>query len=296
MRLTGDDIAIIRHVARHRFLRSTHLVRLMPGRSEKKLIERLGALYHNQYLDRPRAQLNYYATAGSAPMVYAIGNLGARVLYETGGADTTSIDWTWKNRSAGRAFIEHTLLVADCEVAAMCATRSRRDVLWIDDHAILASAPDATRKAKNPFRLAARTRINGENADLALVPDSVFGLDFTAERKRKYFFLEADRATMPVMRSSLEQTSVYRKLLTYIAGGGPANAFGKHFGFGNFRVLFVTTSRERTESMTAALKQATGGDGSRQFLFTDREALQEAADFLSLTWLSGKGERVRLTD
>ena len=37
----------------------------MPHRSTKKLLERLGALYHNGYLDRPRAQLDYYATAGS---------------------------------------------------------------------------------------------------------------------------------------------------------------------------------------------------------------------------------------
>ncbi|NJO35184.1 MAG: hypothetical protein HC869_20820 [Rhodospirillales bacterium] len=61
MRLTEDDLAIIRHIAKHRFLRSTHLIRLMPHRSYKKLVERLGALYHNGYLDRPRAQLDYYA-------------------------------------------------------------------------------------------------------------------------------------------------------------------------------------------------------------------------------------------
>lgn len=37
---------------------STHLLRLLPGRSEKKFIEHLGALYHNAYLDRLRAQLD----------------------------------------------------------------------------------------------------------------------------------------------------------------------------------------------------------------------------------------------
>src|ERR1019366_4406877 len=70
IRLTADDIAVIRHVGRHRFFRSTHLLRLLEQRSPKKLLERLGALYHNGYLDRPRAQLDYYATAGSAPIVY----------------------------------------------------------------------------------------------------------------------------------------------------------------------------------------------------------------------------------
>ena len=296
MRLTADDIAVIRHVAKHRFLRSTHIVQLFRGRSEKKLIERLGALYHNQYLDRPRAQLNYYATAGSSPMVYALGNAGARVLFETGAADQTSIDWTWKNRSAGRSFIEHTLLVAGCDVAVECATRERDDIVVLGAEQILANAPEATRKAKNPFRLSVTTKVNGEKVDLALVPDGVFGLDFLAERKRKYFFLEADRATMPVVRSNLEQTSVFRKLLAYVAGGGSGNAFGKHFGIGNFRVLFVTTSAERTATIIAALKTATNGEGSRQFLFTDRKAMQSSEDFLSLVWLTGKGEHVRLID
>lgn len=296
MRLTDDDIAIIRYVARYRFLRSTHIVQLLPGRSDKKLIERLGALYHNQYLDRPRAQLDYYATAGSAPMVYALGNRGAQVLTESGEVKHASIDWTWKNRSAGRAFIEHTLLTADCEIAFVCAARKRDDVVWISDTEILARAPEATRVAVNPFRLSIRSKIGSDWRDLALVPDAVFGLDFTAARKRKYFFLEADRATMPVMRSSLEQTSVYRKLLTYLDGGGVGNAFGQHFGVGNFRVLFVTTSAERTTSMMDALRKASGGDGSRQFLFADRDQLRASDDVLTMPWLSGKGEQVRLIE
>jgi hypothetical protein len=296
MRLTDDDIAIIRHVARYRFLRSTHLLRLLPGRSEKKLIERLGALYHNAYLDRPRAQLDYYATAGSAPMVYALGTLGARVIAESGGADRTGIDWTWKNRSAGRAFIEHTLSVADCEIGISCAARDADQVAWISDAQILAQAPEATRAANNPFRLAARVTFDGTAHDLAVVPDAVFGLDFLMQRKRKYFFLEADRATMPVVRAKLDQTSVFRKFLTYVAGGGSTNAFGQHLCIGNFRALFVTTSAERTQTFLDALRQATNGDGSRQFLFTDRVALAGACDLLTMPWLSGKGEPVRLID
>src|SRR5882724_1410219 len=101
IRLTEDDLAIIRHIANHRFLRSTHLAQLMPHRSYKKLLERLGALYHNGFVDRPRAQLDYYATAGSAPIVYALGNRGALVLAERDGMDRAQVDWTWKNRNVG---------------------------------------------------------------------------------------------------------------------------------------------------------------------------------------------------
>jgi Replication-relaxation len=294
LRLTDDDLTIIRHIARHRFLRSTHLLQLMPGRSPKKLIERLGALYHNGYTDRPRAQLDYYGTAGSAPMVHALGNRGAQALAEHDGLDRGQIDWTWKNRSVGRLFIEHTLLTADAMVATHCAVASRHDVRLMGPEEILARAPEATRRASHPFRLSTRTQHEGRIVDVAVIPDAVFGLDFTVERQRKYFFLEADRATMPIVRKDFDQTSYLRKLVAYLAGGGPANAFGAHFGIGNFRVLTITTSRERMATMIDALKQLTRGAGTAQFLFVDRATLHDCRDLLSLEWISGKGERVTL--
>lgn len=296
MRLTDDDLEIVRHIARHRFLRSTHLALLMPHRSYKKMLERLGALYHNGFLDRPRAQLDYYARAGSAPIVYALGNRGALALAEHDGMDRAQVEWTWKNRSVGRIFIEHTLLTADLLVAAERVTRLHPGVQLMDARRILGGAPEATRNADNPFKLKARTNHNGKPIDVSVIPDAAFGLDFTPERKRKYFLVEADRATMPIMRADLGQTSYYRKLIAYLAGGGKGNAFGAHLGVGNFRVLTVTTSRERTTTMLDALKELTRGVGSSQFLFVDKLTLSESVDLLSLEWVSGKGEPVTLRD
>jgi hypothetical protein len=294
MRLTADDVTIIRHVARHRFLRSTHLIRLLPGRSYKKLLERLGALYHNGYLDRPRAQLDYYATAGSAPIVYAIGNRGADVLGQLDGLPRARVDWTEKNRTVGRLFIEHSLLTADVSIGFEIATSRRDDVRLIEAYDILATAPETTRSSRNPWALPARITHAGHSHELHVIPDKVFGLDFTAARKRSYFFVEADRATMPIMRSHPRQTSFHQKILGYLAGAGATNAHGKRFGIGNFRVLTITTSRTRIETMVAAVKLATNGNGSNQFLFIDRASFLACFDPLHLEWISGKGEHVQL--
>lgn len=294
LRLTADDITIIRHVARHRFLRSTHLVRLLPGRSYKKLLERLGGLYHSGYLDRPRAQLDYYATAGSAPIVYAIGNRGANFLGEVDRLPRAKVDWTDKNRTVGRLFIEHTLLTADLSVGFELAAMRRRDIRLIDADNILAASPEATRKARNPWALPARITHAGHTHDLHVIPDKVFGIDFTEARKRSFFFVEADRATMPIMRNHPRQTSFHQKILGYLAGAGSANAHGKKFGIGNFRVLTITTSRARIDTMIAAVKLATRGSGSNQFLFIDRATFNACSDPLDLEWITGKGERVRL--
>ena len=296
IQLTADDLAIIQYVGKHRFLRSTHVARLFPSRSYKKLVERLAALYHNGYLDRPRAQLDVYAVGGSAPMVYGLGNRAAQHLAGYDGRAGADLDWTAKNRDVGRVFIDHTLLVADLMVGAACAVRLKPDVELIDADCMLAVAPESPRRATNPWKFATRVLQAGQQLDLAVIPDAVFGLDFTAERRRKYFFVEADCATMPVVRTGVHQSSFARKLMAYVAGGGKTNAFGQQLGIGNFRVLTVTTSTERIASMIEALKNLTGGAGSAQFLFTNRSTLLATHDLLSLEWISGKGERVRLVD
>src|SRR5438067_13404141 len=78
-RLTDDDVEIIRHIARHRFLQSTHIAALV-GRSLDRTNDRLLLLFHAGYVDRPRAQLDRFPTSGSAPFVYALADRGARLL------------------------------------------------------------------------------------------------------------------------------------------------------------------------------------------------------------------------
>src|SRR6266496_4297962 len=70
-RVTDGDVEIIRHVAQHRFIRSTH-VAVLVGRSLDRTNDRLCRLFHAGYIDRPRAQLEHYPAAGSAPMIYAL--------------------------------------------------------------------------------------------------------------------------------------------------------------------------------------------------------------------------------
>jgi hypothetical protein len=69
----------------------------------------------------------------------------------------------------------------------------------------------------------------------------------------------------------------------------------EQFGIRQFRVLTVTTSAERVQTMVEAVKTMTGGAGSNVFLFAAAEAL-EGRSPLELEWTSGKGERVFIVD
>jgi hypothetical protein len=291
--VTDDDIAIIRYVAEHRLRRSTDICKLMSHRPAKKIIERIGTLYHTGYLDRPRAQRDYFSANKRRPAyIYALGNRGAELIAQLDGIDPPKTDWTDKNRDIGRPFIHHRLLIADVLTAFKFATQARADVRFIEPAEILERAPETTRNADNPWKWKARVPTpGGAVIDKALVPDAAFGLDFTAERKKFFFFLEADRATMPVWRSNLSQTSMYSKFLTYFHGHR-AGYHTRTYNITNFRVLTCTTSSDRTANMVDMLKQKIAP--SNMFLFTDATALQNIPDVLALAWTSGKGQPVRL--
>jgi len=154
-RVTDDDVVILRNVALHRFLRSTHIAALL-GRSLDRTNDRLCRLFHASYVDRPRAQLDYYPTIGSAPMVYALADRGARLLIERRGAAFANVEWSRKNGEAGRPFIEHQLEIMDFYVNLQCAARKRTDVQLVHADEITGTLPAQEVTARNPFALSVK--------------------------------------------------------------------------------------------------------------------------------------------
>jgi len=265
--LTGRDREILKHVHRHRFLRSDHLAALTVG-SPQQVLRRLQRLYHHSYLERPRCQIDYYQS-GSRRIAYGLGNKGAAWLKRELSLPYHQLDWKRKNH-VGRLFLEHTLLVSDIMVAVELACRNRKDIQ------LLAMEDLRIPKMREPFQW----RVNiGHRVKCGVIPDRVFGLEFNG--KRCWYFLEADRATMPVTRGDLDQTSYYRKLLAYETTWAQ-NLHQRDFGIHRFRVLTVTTNSDRVQAMIEACQRLKQGRGL--FLFTDAKTLQEQHDFFALPW------------
>ena len=296
IKLTDGDADIIRHVAKHRFLRSPDIARLT-GRPLEKVRERANELYHSGHLDRPRIQFDLPVEKGSAPHIFAIGNKGADLLTALDGIPRAKVDWTDKNHTVGAIFFLHTLMIADLMIGFEIAARTTADrIRLMESDEILSRAPETTRRAANPWKLTVTIVDASGRIEIGNIPDKVFGLDDTQARKRSYFLYEADRGTMPITRTHPRQTSFQQKVLGYLAGGGSENAHGKRFGIGNFRVLTVTTSAQRAENMIAAVKAATGGAGSRQFLFGVHDDIVNSPNMLAHEWITGTGECVRLVE
>jgi DNA-binding Lrp family transcriptional regulator len=285
MQLTERDRQIIRLVHRHRFLRSPQIVALIGG-SPQQLLRRLQLLYHHGYLERPRAQIDYYHQSGSRHIIYGLGNKrGRTLLKEELVVASRELSWGEKNRAVGRMFLEHALFVSDVMVTIELACRERGLRLVTEKELVLPGK-------RQPFRW--RVNINS-HVKLGVIPDRVFALEFpdaSGNSQRAYFFLEADRGTMPVTRRNLSQTSFYRKLLAYEATW-TQNLHRIHFGFHRFRVLTVTTSAARVKSLVDACSQLERGHGL--FLFADQTIL--SGDMFSSIWQTGKpGETGSLLD
>jgi len=274
MQVTKRDREIIRLVHRHRFLRSSQIVALIDG-SQQQALRRLKLLYHHGYLTRPRAQLEYYERGGTRPMVYGLGGKGGKLLERELGI---TVSGEGNDDGVGRIFLEHAILVSDVMVTLELACRKSGGIrLLYEDHLALQS-----------FQW--RVKVRDHGVTLGVVPDRIFALEYkdhAGEMQRVYFFLEADRGTMPVVRSGLAQTSFYRKLIAYEATW-TQKIHQRKLGIHRFRVLTVTTNAMRVTSLLEACSRLKRGHGL--FLFADRTVLEK--DPFSPVWQCGKSAKV----
>ena len=241
-------------------------------------------------------------------MVYGLGNKGATLLASDFQIPRTKVDWTSKNREIKSVFLYHTLAIAHFMVCLEVALKRTKEIRLIEPEEIIDQAPTSRRNKANPFSFKVETfkTVHGEprRVSFGVVPDKLFGLHFTElprGRNKAYFFLEADRATMPVKRRDLLKTSFYKNMLGYYLSSPMKdnNLFEKTFGFKHARVLTITKSQDRIKSMLTAGKEVDDrGRGVGMFLFAEANSfnLEDPTKLLDKIWINGRQEVVSLVD
>jgi hypothetical protein len=236
LRLSERDMEILRHVSSHRFLTSRHLIELLPG-SRQQILRRLQMLFHHGFLCRPKAQQQDVASKNK-PLVYGLANAGAKVIGQ-------EINWNARNRESKNLFLKHTLLIADIMVGIEVACRQNGKTTLIPQSEILENARWVGGQNKAGWQVSFRH--NGLNHRLGLFPDQIFGLK-PEGKEVHWFFLEADRGTMPVRRKTLKQTSILKKSLGYKHSCEQKIPWNR-FRIPNFRVLYVSSSGLRLKKI-----------------------------------------------
>jgi hypothetical protein len=262
LEVTPRDLEIMRHVARFRFLTSAQIVALIGG-SRFQLLRRLQRLFHAGLLDRPRAQVRQFCEDGPQPIAYALGSRGARLL---AGDDIRRprLD----NRNVKQLHLQHTLLIAETMIALEHAAREAGHFRLHD------LTPETMPGMVFKWGVIVRHGVRAEKSQrVGLQPDRAFLWEDTRTGERVLHFLEADRATMPITRRGLSQTSFMRKLLAYEATW-TQELHRELFGQKRFRVLTVTSGAARAANLAAAADKLPRGRGL--FVFTDLAALTAA--------------------
>ncbi len=273
--LTPRDLDIFRALARYRYLSSTFIHEFVGGASQTRFKERLGDLFHEGYLDRPSRQWEM-AECRHRPVIHELGTGAKRVLEQQSVVEEPR---TWLGASVHRQF-SHSSMVCETLASIELGTRLCPGVRFISWPEILAKAPATTRASPVPFRFPAPATSCG------VVPDALFGLEYLVGEAKTYrfFALETDRGTMPVVRSDQNQTSYLGKLGAY-RNLISRHDYKSHLGIPNLLVLTVTTDNQRLEEIMRRLREQ--GDGAAAFLFkalADRERKLPAPHLLVEPW------------
>ena len=291
--LTPRDKVILLSLYKYRFLSTDHLQALTDTQSRWGMNKRLRLLYDHKYIDKPKAQRALFSHAEKRPTIYALGNKGADTLaHQFNIPMPQSVYWTEKNRRVREKHIEHTLGISDFMVSVEMVCKQAGNIRLMDRDEILARSPEQTKRVEYPFRWKTNIMHGGQRHEIAIVPDYVFGLHYEDKpegKNRSFFFVEIDRGTMPIVRRDIKQTSFLRKMQSYEDSW--KNKLPKQrFDINAFRVLTLTTSNDRIQTMLEAYKTELNQVPAGVFLF----AVKSADLMTKRIWVNGVGKQVDL--
>ena len=278
--LQPDDLQLFWHLYCNRVMDAKSIYRLFPNRSQQKLSRRLNALRkEDAYISRlPQANTRAILRQGSDPLVYALSGGGAKALAAERKISIPLTRWKSKNLALTTNTIQHEIHASRFMAEVhRCAAMSGGDMSFHHSHEFMQIEP-TNRGLPNVLR----TQINGwkgHRVTEGTAPDRIFSI--VAGGRKQFFFVEMDEGTETIapgtskisQASFWRSTSLLRKFAIYTSAF-ETKAHQACFDIPVFRVITVTTSRERIRNMQDSIKQHLPNARNGLFLFTHREAVE----------------------
>jgi hypothetical protein len=230
------DVEILKLVYQYRFLNSDHIRALMNDHNSKAITQRLTKLYRAGYLDRPLEQVRLYYKydqQGSSPIIYALGQRGARILGENG-YEINQSDWARNNREIRERNLLHDLGVANFGVTLKLAIEKTPNTslfYWLQD-----------RQDRDRIK----DTVMVKNEKQTLIPDAVFRIQHP--QGRPLFFLEYYREILTNNKRYLEE-----KLLRYCYYYDQ-DRHNKKYQAKNFRVITLVPTKDRVKNLLSLIR------------------------------------------
>ncbi len=190
---------------------------------ENAIERRLAKLWRAYYLKRIFLPIWPGKPKPSPKAIYTLDRKGAEVLQETKGIDPELLRARIKQNEVGERYLKHSLMISNFRAILSLVTNEEKNLELL-----------FFRQDKG-----LENRIKIKNKTYPVIPDGFFGLE--DQKGKFYFFLEADRSTMSNRRylSKLKAYWYWKK----------EKGQTKKFNIKNFRVLTLTKSKERAESL-----------------------------------------------
>lgn len=281
--ITERDVAIVDAVARHRFLSTDQIAALFfPARGDivsSQCRSRLRQLVSAGFLTRFERPV--LRTEGSKPALFGLAAAGPGLLVSELGYAEGDIDWRPSDNNVSWAFLDHQIMINDIFIALgqACARVGWMLAEWVDDRILkkMHAAPILVKEA------------DGRERRVLVVPDAYCALacpdPTTGGHRLLRFFVEADRATMTVISSNQQRRTWQKRIRAYQAYLG-SDEIIKTYGTRRCRVLTVTTSEKRLQSLKAATEDA---KGKSKYWFTTEGALSAETALEVPIWYKATG-------
>jgi hypothetical protein len=297
-RFQARDLEILRTVARFGNADADQIHGQVGG-SKRNVCNRLRLLFDHGFLTRPALQhvvLHAFHSLGNQPLVYGLGQRGARLLAEHGERINDKADYTLRSARVVPLQLAHTIEVTGLVMLFDAACRSA-GLRLVDHQQLLDYLPAPTLASGNPLSCVLTVNVPHlrQPLDLTVIPDRIMSVVYPDDTRHSYA-IEVDRGSMSVgtSRSRLIGKSTYRKKLIGYFHLWKQGLHEQRWGFkSGFRVLTVTTSETRIRSMLAAQREITGNTGHGLFLYTTRERLAALGAF-GPAWTSTLADEVSL--
>ena len=240
MYLRPRDLIVFEALDRHGPLPSHYLYCFQKNIAHDRIgfLKRLKKLTDEGFLERPLRLNN--PLIHTDHKVYVLGAKAKTVLSAAGKAHQYAVS---EDAQYAHAFM------TSCTTASIELEAMRLGCRFVTRDEILKRA--AVQPRDRPLSIKCKVSYTASNgstlySDRPVEPDQLFGIDYGGAYR--FFALEADRGSEPIIRNNLDQSSILRKLLAY----NDILARGEHrqrFGIPNLFPMFVTTSDARMESM-----------------------------------------------
>lgn len=226
-------------------------------------------------------------TEGRKASLFGLTAKGLELLVTELGYTPDEIDWRPSYNTASWPFLEHQAMLGGAFIALSQACTRAGWVIheWVDDRVL----------KKTHTRTVSVLDDHGRQRNVAVVPDAYVALGYpdalTHELRLLHFFIEADRATMTVASSRAQQRTWVTRIRAYQAYFASALP-QQQYGTNRIRVLTVTTSPKRLQSLKTATEEA--GGQNRYWFTTEEQLAGETALDGEIWYKAGTKEAVSL--